>query len=42
MPAEYGNVAKSYVQKNAKNEIELWVLSQDMNKRLVKTNTQVK
>lgn len=42
MPAEYGNVAKSYVQKNVKNEIELWVLSQDMNKRLVKTNTQVK
>jgi len=35
MPTEYGSVAKTYARRNnANNNIELWVLSYDVDKKL--------
>ncbi len=43
LPSEYGNVAKSYVQKNPSNNvIQLYVLSYNNEKHLVQTNPQIK
>ena len=43
MPTEYGNIAKSYVQKNPNNNtIQLYVLSYNNKKHLEETNYQVK
>lgn len=43
LPSQYGNIAKSYVQKNSSdNVIQLYVLSYNNEKHLVQTNYQVK
>ncbi len=43
LPTEYGNIAKSYVQKNSGNNVvQLYVLSYNNERQLVQTNNQVK
>ena len=43
LPAEFGNIAKSHVQKNPTNNVvQLYVLSYNNEKHLVQTNYQIK